>query len=140
MKTISLKQSALATLAAATTLALGFCSPILPAQAQAGPSPERGKQLYESRCVACHSVDANRVGPAHQGVFGRKAGSAPDYAYSTALASSRIVWTRANLLAWLAGPENLIPGQAMNYSLGDAKERDDVVAYLASLPAAKAAR
>ncbi|HWM45095.1 MAG TPA: c-type cytochrome, partial [Burkholderiales bacterium] len=34
----------------------------------------RGKQLYESRCVGCHSIDENRVGPAHRGVFGRKAG------------------------------------------------------------------
>lgn len=103
------------------------------AQAQSVPSAERGRALYESRCVACHSVDANRVGPAHQGVFGRKAGSAPDYAYSKAVASSNVVWTRANLLAWLAGPEAVIPGQAMNYSLGEAAEREDVVAYLATL-------
>ncbi len=107
------------------------------AQAQNLPSVERGMALYESRCGACHSVDANRVGPAHQGVVGRKAGSAPGYAYSTALASSKLVWTRANLQAWLAGPEAVIPGQAMNYSLGDAREREDVVAFLATLkPAA----
>ncbi len=110
-----------------------------PALAQTGPSAERGKALYESRCGACHSVDANRVGPAHQGVFGRKAGSAPDFAYSKALASSKVVWTRDRLLAWLAGPEAVIPGQAMNYSLGEAREREDVVAYLATLSGAKAA-
>ena len=38
----------------------------------------RGEQLYESRCMACHSLDANRVGPMHRGVYGRKAGSVPD--------------------------------------------------------------
>lgn len=107
------------------------------AQAQSVPSAERGRALYESRCVACHSVDTNRVGPAHQGVFGRKAGSAPDYAYSKAVASSNVVWTRANLLAWLAGPEAVIPGQAMNYSLGETAEREDVVAYLATLSISK---
>ena len=36
----------------------------------------RGKKLYESRCIGCHSIDENRAGPAHKGVFGRKAGSA----------------------------------------------------------------
>lgn len=93
----------------------------------------RGKALYDARCVACHSVDANRVGPAHQGVFGRKAGSAPGFEYSAALASSQLVWTRANLLAWLAGPEAVIPGQTMDYSLGEARDREDVVAYLGTL-------
>mgnify|MGYP000349523529 CR=1 FL=1 len=108
------------------------------ALAQNVPSAERGKVLYESRCGACHSVDAHRVGPAHQGVVGRKAGSAPGFDYSKAVAASRLVWTRTNLLNWLAGPEAVIPGQAMNYSLGDAGEREDVVAYLATLKAAAA--
>lgn len=36
-----------------------------------------GKALYDSRCAGCHSVDQNRIGPAHQDVFGRKAGGAP---------------------------------------------------------------
>lgn len=117
-------------------LAAISCAYCVPVMAQ---SAEQGRALYESRCGACHSVDANRVGPAHQGVVGRKAGSAPGFEYSKALAGSQLVWTREKLLAWLAGPENVIPGQAMNYSLGDATERDDVVAYLATLTA-KAAR
>ncbi len=101
-----------------------------PSQAQ---SVERGKALYEARCGACHSVDANRVGPMHQGVLGRRAGSVPGYDYSEALAKSRIVWTRDKLQAWLAGPEQLIPGQKMGFSLGEAADRADVVAYLATL-------
>lgn len=104
-----------------------YCVPVM------AQSAERGRALYESRCVACHSVDANRVGPAHQGVLGQKAGSVPGFEYSRALANSKLVWTRANLADWLAGPENVIPGQVMNYSLGDAREREDVVAYLATL-------
>lgn len=101
--------------------------------AQADPRIDRGRAVYESRCGACHSVDSHRVGPLHQGVLGRKAGGAPGYAYSDALKNSPLVWNQANLKAWLAGPEAVIPGQAMGYSLGDARERDDVVAYLASL-------
>lgn len=117
--------------------ALGLTMIASTALAQAaGASAERGRALYESRCVACHSVDTHRVGPSHQGVLGRKAGSAPGYSYSKALTESKLIWTRANLAAWLAGPEAVIPGQGMNYSLGDMREREDVVAYLATLGAA----
>ena len=56
-----------------------------------------GKQLYESRCIGCHSIDDNRVGPAHRGVFGRKAGSAKGYDYSPAVKSSKIVWSAKTL-------------------------------------------
>jgi cytochrome c len=117
----------LAVLLGLVAISGAYCVPVMAQQV------ERGRALYESRCGACHSVDANRVGPAHQGVLGRQAGSAPGFEYSKALAGSRLVWTREKLLAWLAGPEDVIPGQAMNYSLGDAREREDVVAYLATL-------
>ena len=114
-------------------LGLGLLASAVGAAAQADAQVQRGQALYESRCVACHSVDSHRVGPSHQGVLGRKAGGATGYAYSEALRNSPLVWNRTNLVAWLAGPETVIPGQAMNYSLGDAREREDVVAYLATL-------
>ena len=50
-----------------------------------------GQQLYQQTCVACHSTDYNGVGPAHKGVFNRKAGSAADYAYSPAVKASTIL-------------------------------------------------
>jgi cytochrome c len=93
----------------------------------------RGKAVYESKCVACHSVAENRVGPKHQGVFGRRAGSAKDYEYSDALKSSRVIWNRDSLTRWLTDPEQTIAGQRMGYRLGDAKEREDIIAYLATL-------
>lgn len=95
--------------------------------------PVRGKELYESRCVACHSVDTNRTGPAHRGVFGRRAGTAPGYQYSTALKESDVVWTRENLDRWLTNPESVIPGQKMGYSVPDAQDRRDLIAYLKSI-------
>jgi cytochrome c len=90
----------------------------------------RGKELYESRCVACHSVDASRVGPAHQGVFGRRAGRVVGYNYSAALKASRVVWSEKTLDAWLASPERTIPGQKMGYSVTEAVDRADLIAYL----------
>jgi cytochrome c len=97
----------------------------------------KGKELYDARCSACHSVDDNRVGPMHLGVFGRKAGGVKGYPYSEALNKSKVVWSRDTLTAWLANPEMLIPGQRMGYAMDNAKDREDVVAYLATLKVIK---
>jgi cytochrome c len=96
----------------------------------AGGDAERGRSLYQSRCTACHSIEYNGVGPAHQGVYGRKAGSAPDYAYSEALKRSDVVWNDGTLNKWLTNPEKFIPGQKMGFSVPNAKERADLIAYL----------
>ena len=98
---------------------------------------DRGLKIYTAKCSACHSVDENHVGPAHTGVFGRRAGKAKDYEYSEALGKSKMVWSRVNLERWLADPEKVIPGQRMGYRLSLANERTDVVAYLLTLSAPK---
>jgi cytochrome c len=90
----------------------------------------RGQRLYENRCSACHSVDQSRIGPAHQGVFGRRAGRVAGYDYSAALKASKVTWSEKTLDAWLSNPERLIPGQKMGYSVTDASDRADLIAYL----------
>ena len=107
----------------------------IPANVSAAGDAVQGKLLYESRCVACHSVDENRVGPAHNGVFGRKAGSVPGYPYSAAVNASNIIWTEKNLDLWLANPERLVPGQKMGYSVTDAQDRADLIAFLKAISA-----
>ncbi len=107
-------------------------------QASAQPAAQsaslsRGQQLVESRCFACHSLDENRVGPALHGVVGRVAGKAAGYAYSDALATATHTWDGNSITAWLTDPEQLLPGQRMNYRLEQAQDRADVVAYLSSL-------
>jgi cytochrome c len=89
-----------------------------------------GQELYESRCGGCHSLDANRVGPAHRGVYGRKAGSAPNFNYSPAVKNSAVVWEEGTLNAWLTNPQALIPGQRMNFRIAAAEDRADIIAYL----------
>lgn len=98
--------------------------------ATAGGDAVRGQVLYKSMCISCHSIDYNGVGPAHKGVFGRKAGSVADYGYSPAVKASAIVWGEKTLDQWLSGPEKLIPGQKMGYLVPDAKDRADLIAYL----------
>ncbi len=94
----------------------------------------RGRELYEARCGGCHSVEANRVGPMHRGVVGRKAGGVADFGYSSALKGSAVVWSEATLDRWLADPEKTIPGQAMGFSVADAQDRKDLIAFLKSVP------
>jgi len=95
-----------------------------------GADAERGRMLYDSRCAGCHSLDANRVGPAHRGVFGRQAGAAQDYDYSPALRNAHLVWDARTLDRWLANPEQVVPGQRMGYSVAEAADRADLIAYL----------
>lgn len=108
---------------------------LAPMAALAAGDAARGRVAYEARCGACHSVEADRIGPRHAGVFGRKAGSVPEFDYSPALRASAVVWSEKTLDQWLGNPESLIPGQRMGYQLGDAAIRADIVAYLATLRA-----
>lgn len=105
----------------------------LAAPAWAGGDALRGREAYEARCGGCHAPEADRIGPRHAGVLGRRAGSVPGFDYSPALARSALVWDAATLERWLADPEALVPGQRMGYRLGDAQARADIVAYLATL-------
>jgi cytochrome c len=102
------------------------------AAASLSGDPHRGASLYETRCGACHSLDANRIGPRHRGVVGRRAGTVPGFAYSPALKASGLVWTKANLDRWLTAPASLVKGTAMGFRMPAAQDRADVIAYLAS--------
>ena len=90
----------------------------------------RGKTLFEKRCTGCHSLDANRVGPAHRGVYGRKAGSAPGFDYSPGVKASAVVWTEATMDKWLTSPQDFIAGARMGFRLSDPQQRADVIAFL----------
>lgn len=114
--------------------------PLLPArsadsalQGQDAAAVLRGQTVYQTQCADCHNPNDHRTGPRHWGVLGRKAGSEPGYVYSNALKRSTVIWSRETLLLWLTDPEKLIPGQVMDFSLSDAAQRADVVAYLATL-------
>lgn len=102
----------------------------LHASANAAGDPARGKESYAQRCGACHSIEYNATGPAHGGLFGRKAGTVPNFAYSAALKASSVTWSEESLDKWLTDPDKLIPGQKMWVSVSDADERQNIIAYL----------
>jgi len=90
----------------------------------------RGELIYQ-RCQLCHSIRTDDVGPHHAGLFGRHAGSVPDFPYSDAMRNSGIVWSEATLDQFLTNPQAYVPGTRMTFAgLPDAQERADVIAYL----------
>lgn len=98
----------------------------------------RGQALWESRCIGCHSLDQDRIGPKHRGVFGRKAGSVAGFNYSNAVKNAGFVWDADKLDAWLTNPQALLPGQRMNFRVSRAEDRSSIISYLKSLtPGAK---
>ena len=48
------------------------------ATSNATPDAARGEPIY-TRCLACHALAYDRVGPRHCGLFGRRAGSVPGF-------------------------------------------------------------
>lgn len=87
-------------------------------------------------CSACHSTEAGKTsfGPNLRGVGGRKAASLPGYAYSPALKSSGLTWTREALDAWLTSPQKTVPGTKMPFpGYAEADKRQAVIDYLLSL-------
>ena len=98
--------------------------------ALAAGDPKAGEVVY-SRCLACHSLERNRTGPKHCGLFGRKAGSAPGYEYSPAMKKAKLVWNEKTLDRFLASPMKVVPGTTMTYAgVEDPEERADLIAYL----------
>jgi cytochrome c len=90
----------------------------------------RGQKIYE-RCQGCHSIDRNRAGPRHRGLFGRRAGTVKGFDYSPAMRRSGIVWTAATLERFLAAPTKAVPGTSMGFDgVRDPRERADLIAYL----------
>jgi cytochrome c len=103
-----------------------------PAPAMPEGDAMRGAEVYEASCTGCHSLDANRVGPAHRGVVGRIAGTAPMFNYSLALKATGLTWTPENINTWLINPQAFVKGVRMGFRLSDAQKRADVIAYLAA--------
>lgn len=115
-------------LAQGAVLGLAIMGPVL-----AGGDAEKGMQVFNSQCRACHSLEAdkNGVGPTLHGVFGRKAGSLPGYNYSAAIKKSDVMWNDDTLKQFLSDPHMFIPGDKMAFAgIKNQSQLDDLIAYL----------
>ena len=112
------------------SMLLGLMVLVVTGSAWAESAAVRGRQIYE-RCQGCHSIDRDRAGPRHRGLFGRRAGTVPGFKYSDAMRRSGIVWTAATLDRFLAAPTKAVPGTTMGFDgVKDPRERADLIAYL----------
>lgn len=97
---------------------------------------DAGKALFDEQCRRCHAVDSTdpSYGPPLENVLYRGAGTYPDYAYSTALSASGIVWTPAALRAWMEDNDGFMPGTKMRHvGIDDRTVQDFILAYLTSI-------
>ena len=90
----------------------------------------RGEALY-ARCLACHALAFDRVGPRHCGLLGRRAGSVRGFDYSPAMKRSKIIWDEKAIERFLANPLAMVPGTSMTYDgVAAPRDRADLIAYL----------
>lgn len=101
------------------------------AQARVPSADAKAGEAIYGRCLACHALSYDRTGPRHCGLFGRRAGSVPGFAYSDAMKRSDIVWNARTLDRFLANPTKAIPGTSMGYAgVPERAERAALIAYL----------
>jgi cytochrome c len=67
-------------------------------------------------------------------VFGRKSGTEPGYTYSAAMKVANVTWDEKTLDEYLQGPGKFVKGMRMVYFVPNEKDRQDVIAYLKTLP------
>ncbi|MBM3487629.1 MAG: cytochrome c family protein [Alphaproteobacteria bacterium] len=101
------------------------------ADARAG-DVEKGKQAY-GKCKACHALEDGKtgIGPSLHGIFGRKAGSVPKFAYSKDMAALGLAWDDDSLRNYLRNPKQMVPNTKMVFAgITRDAELDDLLAYL----------
>jgi len=89
------------------------------------------------KCTACHSNNkdgAVKIGPPMWGIVGKKAGSHPNYKYSSAMVAYGKNWTVDELNEYLYKPAQYVKGTKMAFAgIEKDQERADLIAYLNSL-------
>lgn len=110
------------------------------ASANAAGDLAAGEQVFKKVCTTCHSNEpgVNKIGPSLFGVYGRKAGTS-DFPRYKGLVGADFTWDEALLNEYLQDPKAFVVTHtqnkttAMTYSVKDAQQRADVIAYLQTL-------
>ena len=100
----------------------------------AEPAEAAAPEVFRA-CSACHALGAETApmaGPSLAGLFGRRMGSLPGYAYSERLARGDVVWTPETVgQLFTEGPDVMLPGTRMPVQrLNDPAELAALLAFL----------
>ena len=93
--------------ASSLAIVVAVAAGLLPASGAAWAQDAGNGQKVFNRCRACHAIGPgahNKVGPALNGIVGRKAAAAAGFNYSDALkakGAGGLVWTEGNLQQYL---------------------------------------
>ena len=92
--------------------------------------------MFASKCQICHSVAAKGapalLAPNLRGLVGRKAATGAFPSYSAPLKKAGLTWSKDTLDTFLAAPSKMVPGTRMVIAVPDAKQRADIIAWLAT--------
>jgi cytochrome c len=104
--------------------------------ARAGADTGSGQLLFNNACRTCHTTKDgdNRLGPNLHNIVGRKAGSLPNFGYSSAMKGADFVWDKEKLDGFIAKPDEVVPGNNMKPygGLTSAEDRAKLIAFLQS--------
>ena len=93
-----------------------------------------GQLVFNNTCRTCHALrdGDNRLGPNLHNIIGRRAGSLPNYGYSSAMKGADLVWDKATLDRFIANPDQVVAGNKMKPygGLASADERAKIIAFL----------
>ena len=108
-----------------------------------GPDADvaKGQLVFNNVCRTCHTTieGDNRLGPHLYKIVGRKAGSLPNYDYSSSMKSADFVWDEAKLNRFITNPDEMVPGNNMKPygGLASADDRAKILTFLRSLTTGK---
>ena len=104
--------------------------------ARAGADVGSGQLIFNNTCRTCHTTKEgdNRLGPNLHNIIGRKAGSLPNFGYSSAMKGADFVWDTGKLDSFIAKPDEVVPGNNMKPygGLASAEDRTKLIAFLQS--------
>jgi cytochrome c len=94
-----MRRIAIVGLACSTLVILLSPSAVPQEPVRAGADAGSGQLIFNNACRTCHTLREgdNRLGPNLHNIIGRKAGSLPNFGYSSAMKGADFVWDKDKL-------------------------------------------
>ena len=116
-------------------LGTAFAITALAASPSAAQDAAAGAKMFGARCAMCHGKggEGGPLAPPLKGVYKSRAASSGSPRNTPALKASKLIWTDANLDAFLTAPKKLVPGTAMYVAIANPADRANLIAHLKTL-------